>query len=124
VTAVDHPIPTRRTVRVVVTGPAAFDGALAHALAERLDVELVGRHPEIEAAVGQVLERWGVPAGTPSRRWRELAAARGAAPETAAELGRLADDLHYLRHAPQLSATATLKSEALASCRSLLRRAR
>ena len=53
-TAVEHPIPTRRTVRVVVTGPAAFDGSLEHTLAERLDVELVGRHPEIEVAVGQV----------------------------------------------------------------------
>jgi hypothetical protein len=79
----------------------------------------------IEAALGEVLaERWGVPAGAPPRQWRELAAAGGAGPEATAELGRLADDLHYLRYAPQLSATAALKSEALARCRSLLRRSR
>jgi hypothetical protein len=79
---------------------------------------------EIEAAVGEILaERWGVPAGAPARRWPELAAAGGATAETAATLDRLAEDLHYLRHAPQLSTTETLKSEALQSCRGLLRRA-
>jgi hypothetical protein len=77
---------------------------------------------EIEGAVGALLERWAVPAGTPPRQWRGRAAARGADAETAADLGRLADDVHYLRYAPQLSATGALRNEVLASCRRLMRR--
>jgi hypothetical protein len=38
------------------------------------------------------------------------------------ELGQLLDDLEYLRYAPQLSTTGTLRSEVLARCRRLLRR--
>lgn len=69
-------------------------------------------------------ERWGLPPGTPSPRWAEMLAARGADAEAARELGRLADDLHYLRYAPQLSATAPLVAEVRARCQRLLRRLR
>lgn len=112
----------RKNGAALGSAPEAARSHLAAAEAEARPRQVA---VEIEAAMGEVLAaRWGVPAGTPPSRWGERAAAGGAAPETAAELGRLADDLNYLRHAPQLSTTATLKSEALESCRSLLRRAR
>jgi len=55
--------------------------------------------------------RWNIPPGTPSTQWGRLLAATGAPADTAAELVRLADDLHYLRYAPQLSDTAALQRE-------------
>jgi hypothetical protein len=63
-----------------------------------------------------------VPAASPALRWREHLSARGADPEAARELGELADDLQYLRQAPQLSAAAALQGEALARSRRLVRR--
>ena len=69
-------------------------------------------------------DRWGLPPGTPAARWSEALRARGADPEAAAELTPLADDLHYLRYAPQLSATATLTADAVSRSRRLLRRLR
>lgn len=68
--------------------------------------------------------RWDIPPGTPSPRWREMLAGQGADPAAAEELVRLADDLHYLRYAPQLSATGELISEAVSRSRRLLRRLR
>ncbi len=101
---------------------ARAEGHLAAAAGEERPRQVA---VEIEAAVGELLgERWGVPAATPPRQWRVLALARGADADVAADLGRLADDLHYLRYAPQLSAIGPLKAEALASGRRLLRRLR
>ena len=68
--------------------------------------------------------RWDIPSGTPSTRWRELLAGRGADPAAADELVRLADDLHYLRYAPQLSATGELIGDAVSRSRRLLQRLR
>jgi hypothetical protein len=68
--------------------------------------------------------RWKIPSGTPPRRWSEALAARGAEPATAEELLRLAEDLHYLRYAPQLSETGGLVTEAVDRSRRLLRRLR
>ena len=68
--------------------------------------------------------RWDIPSGTPSARWRELLAGRGADPAAADELVRLADDLHYLRYAPQLSATGELIGDAVSRSRRLLQRLR
>jgi hypothetical protein len=68
--------------------------------------------------------RWDLPPTAPLPRWSELLRERGADPEAAAELGRLVDDLHYLRFAPQLSATENLTTEALSRSRRLLRRLR
>ncbi len=65
--------------------------------------------------------RWGVPAATPPSRWRE-ALARKVPAEVLEDLGRLVEDLQYLRHAPQLSATESLRAEVLARSRRLLRR--
>jgi pilus assembly protein CpaE len=55
-TAVEHPIPTRRSVRVVLTGPMASDPTLEQALAERLDIDVIGRHADIPGAVGRLTE--------------------------------------------------------------------
>jgi hypothetical protein len=66
--------------------------------------------------------RWEIPPGTPTTRWADLLAEHGADPEAARELVGLADDLHYLRYAPQLSSCDTLCREVLERCRRLTRR--
>jgi hypothetical protein len=66
-------------------------------------------------------ERWDIPPGTPSTRWADLLEARGADPAAARELVRLADDLHYLRYAPQLSTCDAMVGEVLDRCRKLVR---
>ena len=77
----------------------------------------------IEEAWRELLaERWEIPPGTPSTRWAGLLEAKGADPEAARELVRLADDLHYLRYAPQLSTCDSMVSEVLDRCRKLLRK--
>ncbi len=68
--------------------------------------------------------RWALPPGTPSTTWAERLRGAGADGDAAAELVRLADDLHYLRYAPQLSATEALQREAVERSRRLLRRLR
>ncbi|MES1211896.1 MAG: hypothetical protein ABUL63_06140, partial [Acidobacteriota bacterium] len=77
-----------------------------------------------EAWRGFLAERWEIPAGTPAPQWGALLRDRGADPQAADDLVRLADDLHYLRYAPQLSAVESLSAEALSSSRRLLRRLR
>ncbi|MBW8877678.1 MAG: protein BatD [Acidobacteria bacterium] len=108
------------------SSPAArLEQALAAAATER-PRQVAAR---LEEAWREFLaERWGVPRSTPSWKWRELLAASRADAVAAvdaaslAELDRLLDDLDYLRNAPQLSTTDTLRSEALARGRRLLRR--
>ena len=75
-----------------------------------------------EAWRGLLAERWDVPAAAPPSRWAELLAARGADRDSVKEMSRLAEDLQYLRSAPQLSATDTLRAETLERCRRLVRR--
>jgi len=65
--------------------------------------------------------RWGVPPGAPSNRWQALLEERGVKASHAAELVRLADDLHYLRYAPKLSSTAELQRELIERSRKLAR---
>jgi hypothetical protein len=109
-------------------GPRISDRPSTRRLEERLrEAEAEGRPRQaaahIEAAWRDFLsESWEIPAASPAPRWREILAARGADPEAARELGELADDLQYLRQAPQLSAAGALQSEALARSRRLLRR--
>ena len=55
-TAVEQPIPTRRLVRVVLTGPMASDPTVEQALSERLDIDVIGSHADIPAAVGRLAE--------------------------------------------------------------------
>jgi hypothetical protein len=113
----------RRAAGVVTGGPAAaarFEAALAGAEAEERPRQVAAR---LEEAWRDFLaERWDVPVSTPSSRWSERLAGQGVEAATLNELGQLLDDLEYLRYAPQLSTTDTLRSEALARCRRLLRR--
>jgi hypothetical protein len=67
-------------------------------------------------------ERWEIPPGTPSTRWANFLTARNADPDAARELVGLADDLHYLRYAPQLSTCDSMIGEVLDRCRRLLRK--
>ena len=66
--------------------------------------------------------RWDVPPSAPSARWNALLAGRGVDGGTLDEIGRLVEDLQYLRFAPQLSTTESLQAEVLSRCRRLLRR--
>ncbi len=108
--------------------PQAADRPAARRLEERLrEAEAEGRPRQaaahIESAWRDFLtESWKIPAASPAPRWREILAARGADPEAARELGELADDLQYLRQAPQLSAAGSLQNEALVRSRRLIRR--
>jgi hypothetical protein len=67
-------------------------------------------------------ERWEIQPSTPSTRWADLLIAQNADPGAARELVRLADDLHYLRYAPQLSTCDSMVGEVLDRSRKLLRR--
>ncbi|HZF07633.1 MAG TPA: BatD family protein [Thermoanaerobaculia bacterium] len=100
----------------------------ARRLEEQLrEAEALGRPRQAAAHIEDawrsfLAERWKIPEASPAPRWRELVAARGAHPEAARELGELADELQYLRQAPQLSAVGALESEALGRSRRLIRR--
>lgn len=77
----------------------------------------------IESAWRDLLtERWGGLTALPLDRWGREAQARGEEAAVAADLGRLAEDLQFLRQAPQLSATEAVRGEVAARSRSLLRR--
>lgn len=97
---------------------------LEHALREAQDEtrprQLAARIEE--AWRGFLEERWEIPPGTPTTRWSDLLAEGGADLDAALELVGLADDLHYLRYAPQLSSCDTLCREVLDRCRRLTRR--
>lgn len=69
-------------------------------------------------------ERWDVPREVPSSRWMDFLALRNAPADALDEITRLVEDLHYLRYAPQLSTTGTLRGDVLSRCRRLLRRLR
>ncbi|HEX5758045.1 MAG TPA: BatD family protein [Thermoanaerobaculia bacterium] len=111
-------------------GARAAGGTPAKQLAHRLhEAEREERPRQAAARIEEgwreyLAARWGVPPGTASTVWADRLARHGAEPQAAAELVRLADDLHYLRYAPQLSATETLRREAVERSRKLLRRLR
>src|SRR5262249_41071849 len=78
-------------------------------LTELREAEAEGRPRQAAAHIEDawrsfLAARWEIPEASPAPRWRELVAAKGADPEAARELGELADELQYLRQAPQLSA--------------------
>jgi hypothetical protein len=105
------------------TGPAArLEQALAEVAAER--PRQVAARLE-EAWRDFLAERWGIARSTPAARWSAaLAGVRGVRVDDASlgELEAMLDELDYLRHAPQLSTTDTLRAEAIARSRRLLRR--
>lgn len=67
-------------------------------------------------------ERWAVPMGTPSPRWGGLLRKQGADTAATDELTELAEDLHFLRYAPQLSASDELGGELVQRSKKLLTR--
>ena len=69
-------------------------------------------------------DRYELPRGAPSPQWRDLLTQRGADAGYASALQKLADDLHYLRYAPQLAAAETLRDEVVRHSRKLLRGSR
>lgn len=114
-------------LRPIGAAPAAGSPALARMEETLREVETERRPRQVAARLEEawrelLAERWDIPPATSSSRWRETLAARGVAPEALDELGRLLEDLSYLRYAPQLSSTDNLRAETLARCRLLLRR--
>lgn len=110
-------------------------GPAARALLQRLDeIETAGdggslaanRHAasRIEESWRSYLdERWRIPPETPSTRWAEALGKRpDPAPSTARAFRELAEEIHYLRFAPQLSTTDTLRRELLERSRRMARR--
>ena len=106
--------------------PAPGNGGSEKRLRERLaEVESEERPRRMATLLEDgwrelLAERWAVPQETPSTRWAEVLTLKRAPEEAVEELARLVDDLHYLRYAPQLSATETLRGEVLARSRRLL----
>jgi hypothetical protein len=68
--------------------------------------------------------RYDLPSGTPSPQWPGELARRGVEGSAAERLARLADDLHYLRYAPQLASAESLRGEVIERSRRLLRELR
>jgi hypothetical protein len=108
-------------------GSAAGSGRARRRLAERLRQAVGEERPRAAAALVEEAwrdyldERWRLPPGVASTQWAQELAARGADRDAAAQLVRLADDLHYLRYAPQLSSTETLQRDLVERSRRLLR---
>jgi hypothetical protein len=67
-------------------------------------------------------QRFAVAPETSPSRWRELLAAQGVDGAALDDLDLLIEDLQYLRFAPQLSTTDSLRADALERSRRLLRR--
>lgn len=66
-------------------------------------------------------KRFALPPGNPLAQWREHLLACGVAPDAADLLGRLTEDLHYLRYAPELSSTDELRADLLDRSQRLLK---
>jgi hypothetical protein len=81
--------------------PRAFAGAVEEVIRQWLDL------------------RWNVPASTPVARWSETLRERGAVAEGEL-LRRLAEELRYLRYAPELGTHGAVRDTALANARRLL----
>ena len=99
----------RRAARPAADGTAArfaerLAGARNEERARPAAVEIEGAWRELLA------ERWGIAAETPAVRWPERLLAAGADPAATTALAALVEDCHYLRYAPQLSATADLRA--------------
>ncbi len=66
----------------------------------------------LESAWGHLLAaRWQLDGPLPGSGWQWAAQQRGLAPVFSQELGRIAEDLHFLRTAPQLSSAEALRDE-------------
>lgn len=110
-------------------------GPESRALRRRLR-EIGGSEPEVGPAANRhtadqieeawrlyLSERWQVPPETPASRWADHLAEHPQDGSSAVESMReLADEIHYLRYAPQLSAAPSLRRELLELSRRLARR--
>jgi hypothetical protein len=120
----------RRRPAVPGAAEPARDRGAERRLRERLAEVQKEERPRQMAALLEdgwrelLAQRWAVPQETPSHRWAETLILKQAPDDAVEELARLVDDLHYLRYAPQLSATEALRGEALAKSRRLLSRLR
>ncbi len=66
----------------------------------------------VESAWSRLLAaHWQLEIPPPGSAWQTEAARRGVAPALIGELGRIAEDLHFLRTAPQLSSAEALRDE-------------
>lgn len=96
--------------------PAAAGGELRD-FRRRLDGALREERPRrAAAAVERAWRRFlaaarGVPEAVPAARWPDELLTRGARRETCRELRRVLEEIHYLRFAPELSATGSLTAE-------------
>lgn len=106
----------------VGSSPAAreLEAGLRRAEAEERPRQVAARIEE--AWRGFLAGVWDVPPATPPSRWREMLAVRGADPQSLAELERVIEDVQYLRYAPQLSTTDTLRAEVISRSRRVARR--
>ncbi len=75
-----------------------------------------------ESVWRQFLEqRFALPPGVPVAAWRDHLLRQGISADKADLLSRLADDLHYLRYAPELSSTDELRADLLDRSQRLLK---
>ena len=114
-----------RRRRRAAEGPA---DAADQRFAQRLAVATAEHRPRqsaiaLETAWRELLEEThGLPRDLPPSRWRRHLEATGVDERHLAELDELVDDLHYLRHAPELSSVAQLSGELASRSRRLGRR--
>ena len=83
-----------------------------------------GRHVAAALDAGWrdfLAHRWEVPATASSGQWRTALTERGASERAATELAKLAEDIHYLRYAPQLSSSEALQGELVQRSRRILK---
>lgn len=104
-------------------GPAPAAARLEQALAEAAGERPRQVAARLEEAWRDFLaERWQLPRATPAPKWSAALALRKVDDVSLGELEALLDEFDYLRHAPQLSTTDTLRAEVIARSRRLLRR--
>jgi hypothetical protein len=98
-------------------GVTAAAGADLRGFRRRLDTALHEERPRRAAAALErawrrfLTEARGVPEAVPPAAWPDELLARGARREACHELRSLLEDLHYLRFAPELSATGALAAD-------------
>ncbi len=96
-----------------------FETELAQALAEDRPRRTAAL---LESAWSHLLAaRWRLDTPLPISTWHTAAAQRGVDRDQATELGRIAEDLHFLRTAPQLSSAEALRDEIVDRSRHLAR---
>ncbi len=68
-----------------------------------------------------LVRRWDLRPGVAPAKWGDLLEEKGANAETVEQIDRLAEDLNYLRFAPELAAADTVRTEILTRSARLLR---